>query len=386
MSDGSSTQAEVVLDALSSRADGAAVRALHGVRAAVVGGFVRDTLIGRVPREIDLVVEGDTAELAAALGGTLTNYEPFLAARVSRDGWSIDITQARCEHYSQPGALPTVEPASLEDDLARRDFTVNAIAVTLDGGDLLAAEGALEDLAAQRLRVLHDESFVDDPTRVMRLARYSLRLGFSVEPHTAALAHQARLDTLTGARIAAELRLALLEPDPLAPLADLTKKLPITVDRPLVQAALALTPADGSRELVVLAAVTRERAPNEWIGSLELTAHERDVVLGARRAPEIAAAIAAAGSASALRERLRGVPVEVIAIAGALGPSAAAARWLEQLRYVTLEIDGHDLIAAGIDAGPELGERLERTLARKLDGQLAPGREAELASALGDSG
>jgi tRNA nucleotidyltransferase (CCA-adding enzyme) len=132
--------------------------------------------------------------------------------------------------------------------------------------------------------------------------------------------------------------------------------------------------------------VTRERAPSDWIGSLELTAHERDVVLAARRAPEIAAAVEAAESASALREQLRGVPLEVIAIAGALGPSAAAARWLEQLRYVTLEIDGHDLIEAGIDAGPELGARLERTLALKLDGQLAAGREAELASALGDSG
>jgi tRNA nucleotidyltransferase (CCA-adding enzyme) len=335
------------------------VRELRGLRAAVVGGFVRDSLIGRVPREIDLVVEGDTAELAAALGGTLTSYEPFLAARVSRDGWSIDITQARSERYPQPGALPIVEPASLEDDLARRDFTVNAIAVTLDGGDLLAVDGALEDLAARRLRVLHDESFIDDPTRVMRLARYSRRLGFSVEPHTAALAQAARLDTLTGARIAAELRLALLEPDPLAPLADLSQKLPITADRPLVEAALALTPEDGSRELVVLAAVIREHAPSEWIGALELTAHERDIVLGARHAPEIATAIEAAESPSALRERLR---------------------------HVTLEIDGHDLIAAGIAAGPELGARLERTLARKLDGQLAEGREAELASALGDSG
>ena len=135
MPDRTRTQAEVVLDALAGRPDGAAVRALRGVRAAVVGGFVRDTLIGRVPREIDLVVEGDTAEIAAALGGTLTSYESFLAARVSGDGWSIDITQARRERYAHAGALPDVEPATLEEDLGRRDFTVNAIAVPLTGPD-----------------------------------------------------------------------------------------------------------------------------------------------------------------------------------------------------------------------------------------------------------
>jgi tRNA nucleotidyltransferase (CCA-adding enzyme) len=382
--DSASSQAEVVLDALSRRPDGAALRALRGVRVAVVGGFVRDTLVGREPREIDLVVEGDTAQVAAALGGTLTSYEPFLAARVSGDGWSIDITQARRERYPHPGTLPIVEPAPLEQDLARRDFTVNAIAVTLEGGELIAAEGALGDLAAQRLRVLHDKSFIDDPTRVMRLARYAHRLGFTVEPHTAALAAAADLQALTGSRIGAELRLALLEPDPLAPLADLTDKLPIIVDRPLVQAALALAPPDASPALVVLAAVTRERAPANWIESLELLARERDIVLAAKRAPELALAIQATASPSALAAVLRGAPAEVVAIAGALGPDAAARRWLSDLRHIRLEIDGDDLLAAGIVAGPELGARLERTLARKLDGQIDDGRQAELESALGE--
>jgi tRNA nucleotidyltransferase (CCA-adding enzyme) len=189
---------------------------------------------------------------------------------------------------------------------------------------------------------------------------------------------------VTGSRIGAELRLALLEPDPLAPLADLTEKLPITVDRALVQAALALAPPDASRTLLILAAVTRERAPATWIESLELLARERDVVLQAKRAPELAAAIEAAKSPSELGAILRGVPVEVIAIAGALGSAAATRRWLTELRHIALEIDGDDLLAAGIVAGPELGARLERTLARKLDGQIDDGRQAELESALGE--
>ncbi|MGA2470359.1 MAG: hypothetical protein ABSG64_06680 [Solirubrobacteraceae bacterium] len=376
-------RAEVVLDALAARADGAAALALSGVRAAVVGGFVRDSLTAREPREIDLVVEADVRSIAAQLGGTATVHEPFLACHVIAEGWSIDVTQARSESYPRPGALPVVAPATLEDDLRRRDFTVNAIAVTLDGGELLAAPGALDDLAAGRLRVLHDGSFVDDPTRVMRLARYARRLGFTVEPHTAALAQAATLDTLTGARIGAELRLALLEPDPLAPLTDLTQKLPIAVDRTLVETALALAPQDASRELLILGAVTRDVASAAWIGALELLGRERDIVLAIHQAPQIAAAMARAGSASELYDALRNVPVEAVAVAGALGPREDARRWLEELRHVRLEIDGDDLIAAGIPAGPELGARLARALRRKLDGELGGGREAELLSAVG---
>lgn len=373
----------VVLDALARRSDGAAVLALAEAGTAIVGGFVRDTLLDVEPRELDVVVAGDAEAFARKLGGLVATHAAFATARASRDGWSVDVAAARSERYPYPGALPLVEPASLSEDLARRDFSVNAIAVTLDTGELLASDGALADLAARRLRVLHEQSFIDDPTRVMRLARYRRRLGFAVEPHSAALAAAATLETLSGARIAAELRLALLEPDPLAPLADIRGKLPIVVDRPLLEAALALTPDDGDRRLVILAAIVRD-APAAWLASLELTAHERHAVELAGRADRLAAAIASAGSPSALRDALRGTPPEVAALAGALGPTAAVRRWLEELRHVSLEIGGDDLLAAGVPAGPGLGARLERTLQRKLDGQLASGRAAELASALED--
>ena len=107
---------------------------------------------------------------------------------------------ARRERYPHPGALPEVEPGTLEDDLARRDFTVNAIAMDL-GGALHAAPGGLEDLAGGAIRVLHDKSFNDDPTRLLRAVRYETRLGFAIEPHTEALAREARaagaLDTVS---------------------------------------------------------------------------------------------------------------------------------------------------------------------------------------------
>ena len=371
-----------VLAALAARPDGAAVLGLRGTRVAVVGGFVRDSLIGRAPREIDLVVEGDPRLLAEQLGGELSVHAAFLACHVARDGWAIELTRARRERYVHPGALPTVEPATIEQDLVRRDFGVNAIAVTLDDGQLLAPAGALEDLAARRLRVLHEQSFIDDPTRVMRLARYRTRLGFAVAPETAQLAELARLDTVSGARVGAELRLILGEPDPLGPLDELAGKLPLAVDRELVAAAQALAPPDADRELLILATVARN-APSAWLDALELTARERAVIDFGARAASLAAALGAARSPSELRDVLRTVPPEAVAIAGALGPTEAARRWLGDVRHVKLEIGGDDLIAAGVQPGPELGARLERTLRRKLDGELEGGREAELESALG---
>jgi tRNA nucleotidyltransferase (CCA-adding enzyme) len=372
---------QAALSALARRPEGAAAMALVGLRVAAVGGFVRDALIGREPRELDLVVEGDPAEVARQLGGEVVRHPQFLACHVSRDGWSIEVTGARTERYPRPGALPLVAPASIEADLVRRDFTVNAIAVTLEG-ELIAPPGALDDLAAGRLRVLHERSFVDDPTRALRLARYRHRLDFEVDPWSASLAAAADLDTVSGARIATELRLIVLERDPLGPLADLEGKLPIVVDRALVDRALALAPADADRGLLILAGVLRHGAPADWIASLELTARERDVILAASAVERLAAAIEQAHSPSELRDVLSGAEPELVALAGALGPAAGACEWLDELRHVSLEIGGDDLLAAGIPAGPELGARLERTLRRKLDGQLAGGRDAELAYAL----
>jgi tRNA nucleotidyltransferase (CCA-adding enzyme) len=348
---------------------------LSGVdaRVAVVGGFVRDTWLGREPRELDLVVEGDAAALAHRLGGEVTVHEPFGTAIVTGAGWRVDLAMARRERYPAPGALPEVEPASIEEDLRRRDFTVNAIAVTL-GGELLAADHALEDLANARLRVLHERSFVDDPTRLLRLARYAERLRFDAEPLTAALAGDASFHTLSGARLGGELRLVLAEADPVAVLARVADKLPVAIDRALVETALALAPPQSDRAMLVLGALTREES---WLDGLELSAHERDIVLACA-----GASVPADTAPSELWRAWRGVPIEAVAVAGARGDREAARRWIEELRHVRLEIGGDDLIAAGLREGPELGRRLALTLAAKLDGELAGGREAELAFAL----
>src|SRR3954454_9389602 len=183
----------------------------------VVGGAVRDALRGQVPRELDLVVEGDAVAVARhaaeRVSGTLTVHERFGTATVRTGDFAFDLAGARRERYERPGALPTVElGATIEEDLARRDFSVNALAVSLADGKLTTWPGAREDLDAGVLRVLHDRSFIDDPTRMLRLVRYAARLEFAVEPHTDALVDPSLLDTVTGDRAGHELRLALGEP------------------------------------------------------------------------------------------------------------------------------------------------------------------------------
>src|SRR3954449_2076606 len=178
------------LDALRERPCGA--RALEVLRGApgggwVVGGAVRDALLGGAPREIDLVVEGDPEPVARALGEVIAVHERFGTWDVADGDCLFDVVRSRAESYAAPGALPDVRPGTLDDDLARRDFTVNALALG-PGGELRGAPGALEDLRARRLRVLHPESFRDDPTRLWRLVRYAVRLGFTPEPETERLA------------------------------------------------------------------------------------------------------------------------------------------------------------------------------------------------------
>ncbi len=366
----------------------------------LVGGAVRDVLLGGTPFDLDLVVEGDAGAFATSLGGKLTMHDRFGTSTVALDGFAYDIARSRRETYAYPGALPDVEPASLPEDLLRRDFTVNAIAVALAGerpGELSAAPRALEDLEAGRLRVLHDLSFVDDPTRLLRLVRYAARLGFDVEPHTRELVSAAiqsdALDTVSGARAGAELRLLAREDDPvraLLALSDLGLDRALhpgfgLEDATLARRALALLPEDGRRDrlAVALAALTVRAAELPGLlDSLAFEAADRDaIVAAATRARELARALDGARTPSAIAAAVSGSPLELVALAGALGPAEPAREWLERLRHVRLSIDGRDLIAAGVPEGPAIGHGLRAALAAKLD-RRASGRDQELAEAL----
>jgi tRNA nucleotidyltransferase (CCA-adding enzyme) len=354
----------------------------------VVGGAVRDLLLERTPRELDLVVEGDVDAAAARLDGEVAAHDRFGTANVRAGGCVYDLVRARAESYAHPGALPDVRPGTLDEDLRRRDVSVNAIALGLDGA-LTAVDGALEDLRAGRLRVLHDASFVDDPTRVWRVARYAARLGFDVEERTRALAGAADPATVSGDRLGAELRLALNEPDPLAALQAVRELNPAYLPEGFdpspraLAAALRLLPDEGRADLLTLAACTagmEARALLAWLDDMGFVAHERDLVAAASRF-STGAPLRAARTNAEIARAARGAPVEAVALAG----GENARRWLDELRAVRLDINGDDLLGAGIPEGPEIGARLQRTLERKLDGELA-GREQELAAALDEDG
>jgi tRNA nucleotidyltransferase (CCA-adding enzyme) len=354
----------------------------------VVGGAVRDLLLERPWRVIDLVVEDDVLAAAARLGEVTSTYERFGTLEVRGDTCLFELVRARDESYARPGALPDVRPGTLADDLRRRDVTVNAIALRLDG-TLEHVPGALEDLDAGVLRVLHDGSFVDDPTRVWRIARFAARLGFAVEPHTRALAARADPSTVSGDRLGAELRLALAEPDPLAALRTVRELNPAYLPEGFdaspgaLGPALALLPEGGRRDLLTLAACTAgmdARALLAWLDEMGFAAADRDLVAAASRY-STGEPLRAARTNAEVARAARGAPAEAVALAG----GENARRWLRDLRDVRLEINGDDLLAAGVPQGPEIGAALQRALDRKLDGEIA-GREQELAAALEQDG
>ncbi len=364
----------------------------------LVGGAVRDLLRGQAPQELDLVVEADAIAVARSIPeAQVAAHGRFGTATVRLDGHLYDIATARAESYEHPGALPTVIPAPLKRDLERRDFTVNAIAMALDTGRLEAHPRALEDLGAQTLRVLHDRSFVDDPTRLLRLARYASRLRFSIEPHTKELALNAArhsaLQTVSGPRIGAELRLLVREPDPLATLHALGELELDTaidphfglIDAATARTALELLPPDGRADLVALAAAA-ENVPTaelrDLLDRLAFDAGDRDrIVAAAGQAAMLARQLTAAQRPSEIAAAAAGASPELVALAGGHGAAAQAARWLDGLRHVKLEIHGGDLIEAGVPEGPQIGRALQAALEAKLDGH-ATGREAELTAAL----
>jgi tRNA nucleotidyltransferase (CCA-adding enzyme) len=343
------------------------IRAASGATPAyLVGGAVRDLLLGRTDRsDIDVVVEGEVDPIAAALGGEARSYERFGTATVQADELIADLATARAESYSHPGALPEVRPANLADDLARRDFTINAMAVPLSGEpQLIDPHGGRADLDAGILRVLHERSFVDDPTRALRAARYAARFGFAVDPETERLLRDADLSTVSADRVEAELRKLAAEPAARRglELLDSWGLLALPEDRAgLIEAVLAVMNSPG------------------WEG----VADPRDAVLAAARGE--------LGEAERLARAQPERPSEAVDLArGRDGVELVLARaldgaWLDRYvtewRHVGLEISGEDLRAAGVSEGPALGRGLKVALGRKLDGEIA-GREAELAAAL----
>jgi tRNA nucleotidyltransferase (CCA-adding enzyme) len=389
----------------------------QGIEAFVVGGFVRDLLLGVENLDVDVLVDRDAAllagEITRRLGGKIKGHHQFATATITlADGQKIDITTARSEVYEQLGALPEVEPTSIQADLYRRDFSINAMAIQINPerfGRLLDPYGGRRDLERRVVRVLHNLSFLEDPTRIFRAARFEGRYGFHMDRHTEELARSAveagALGSISGERLRREFFLQFAEPNPLgglrriASIGVLEWLCPgLTLDTGLLERAAGAL--DGiarragervDRRVVYLAALVapigperaepllrrRLRIPDPKVSVIMMTLCRADGVLEKLLAPEL--------RASEVYAALDGLPLETIAflLARSREPivEARLSLYLTRLRHVTTAITGADLIALGYRPGPTFGAALRAVLAARLDGAVHT-REEELALAV----
>lgn len=352
-------------------ADLGARAAKSGQRAAVVGGCVRDAMLGRETRDLDIMIEGDAGalakECAAAWGAKLETFGRFGTARLLLPGGTrLDLARARAEDYPKPAALPVVRPATMEEDLKRRDFTVNAMArfLTPEGvGEPLDPFGGAKDLTVGCLRVLHDQTFRDDPTRLYRAARYAGRLGLTPDGATAVLIKEsvARKDPglVSRERLRQELWRILEEADP-GPALNLCAQWGITefLYRDFkAPAGLDLVPDALTRLGLITFALGTEA--DAFVASFPFGRHERTALLSALRA---------AREKVAPPQPLPEGAVKILhAVLPGLPPSALSGRFLT----------GADLIKKGFAPGPSLKNVIDEAAAEQWAGRITSASAAE---------
>ncbi len=374
----------------------------RGEGLSLVGGAVRDLLLDTSHVDIDLVVEGDAIKLASAVGRKLrarvVTYPRFGTASVRNDGVSLDFATARTESYLRPGALPTVRPAGLDADLARRDFTINAMALRLAGsqrGRLIDPHGGRRDAASKTLRVLHDESFQDDATRIYRAVRYAGRLKFRVHRRTDALLRRDLLflDTISGTRLRRELERIAVEPNTAEILRRADGRGVLEATHPALQAGPQQRSAAGGltrlpeshRDAALLCILISAASPagvEQAMGRLSFTGRQASAVGGfvALRAHERQLADAADRPSDAVRLLSPRPPESIESFAlVAEGRAAAAARlYTASWRHVRPRLTGNDVVACGVPRGPQVGAAMDALRSARLDGE-TKSRDDEIA-------
>ena len=381
----------------------------------LVGGAVRDLLLGEPSFDVDVAVEGDGIafgeSLAAALGGRVVPHSKFGTAIVLHGGARVDVATARTEFYDYPAALPTVEQASIRQDLYRRDFTINALAVSLKGDDfgrLVDFFGGLRDLEEGVVRVLHNLSFIDDPTRIFRAIRYENRYGFRLDAHTLALARACvemnLVGELSSSRLRDELVAVLLEERIDGALRRMHELGIESVVHPRlladeeavrligeVDAVRALYAPDAPAWRLRLGVLARRLTATEvleWSERLKLRRRDAERLADAVAvAPRLRQLVAETDQPADIRRLVEPHDPDgaLLALAGvgadpSCGGRTQLVRYFEELRTVRLEISGGDLAELGVGESPRVGAILEEILRRKLNGEL-DGRAAELEAA-----
>jgi tRNA nucleotidyltransferase (CCA-adding enzyme) len=374
----------------------------------LVGGAVRDLLLGRPVADVDLVVPADAAafarRLALDLGGRAKVHGRFGTATVELPGGGrLDVATARAEEYERPGALPRVRPGSIAEDLARRDFTVNAMAVEIGEAKapvIMDPFGGLEDLRRGRVRALHSRSFSDDPTRAFRAVRYANRLGFRIEPGTRAriraAAGEGAVETISADRLRREVALVFSEPGRAAAARELarlglsravhsTLRYDAAAGRRLRSAERLAKKGPRATWLVYLLSwmgTTSEAAARTIAERLNLPRESRDRVT-AWPAAVRSLDRASQGRPGALAELVSRLDEDTVLATAATAPPGSRREILAARAAAAglrLTIGGADLIAAGVPPGPAVGRALARTLAARRGGAIRA--EEELAFAL----
>ncbi len=370
-----------------------------GVSLYLVGGAVRDLLLGLGIRDLDLVTEGDAPRLAAVIAekqeGRLVSHSPFGTATVELDDLRLDLSTARRETYPRPGALPQVAPSNMDDDLRRRDFSMNAVALQLVGpaeGSLLDPCCGQSDIQQRKVHILHSASFIDDPTRMLRAVRYEQRLGFCMDSETLrllqeALAHNA-LSTLSGDRLRHELELILNEDHPVPALHRAEELGLLGAVHPGLNAG-SLGALDGSGPhppLVYLAALAYPLSPPEadaFASRLNMPSEWASVVRDASAFNLIEYDLATEPlPPSEVVQMLNGRHLCALEAARSICAHTQTAerirRYLSEWRHTSPSLKGGDLAGLGVAPGPETGRILRELGRARLDG-LVSCREDEIA-------
>lgn len=356
----------------------------------LVGGPVRDLLLGRHVIDVDLTLEEGSSTLARALAkkvdGRVRSFPQFLTYKVTAEGLpEIDIATARKERYRQPGALPAVTAGRLKDDLLRRDFSINAIAMDLMTGSLHDPAHGEQDLAQRVVRVLHEKSFVDDPTRIFRAIRLAARLGFELEVETARLMNDAieakALETISRERIWRELFLAMDEEDAATILRELNdrgallilfgRKAPAEATRKLegIRQQLAKRPELDRYVLFTGALLRGDASPVDLEGSGFSQKRAKAVVQIANDIPRIAEDLTTATTDhDRFRVYERLAPETLSAIAAEQPEEEQHLAHFDEFRRFKLPLRGNDLEVPG---GPHVARALERTREAVFNGEIA---------------
>ncbi|MBI5586951.1 MAG: CBS domain-containing protein [Deltaproteobacteria bacterium] len=389
-----------------------------GFTAYAVGGFVRDLLLRRENLDMDIVIEGGDGivfarSLAGRLGLKVKPHQRFkTAVLIYPDGVKVDVATARLEYYEKPGALPTVEQSSLKLDLYRRDFIINTLAVALNPkkfGELIDFFGAQRDIKEKTIRVLHNLSFVEDPTRMLRAVRFSEKFGFKISKHTLNLIkNSVKLDIfkrLSGARLIEELKNILEEETAsksikrlheLGLLGLIHKGVSWDADRELffertretlVWHKLLYTKDKTEDWLALFLALTDPLSEEELKGltkTLMISGKKRVEVLSAREQGIRALNMINAGlvkKESALYALLEDLPIEILiylmARTGKESARKAISNYITKLKYTETAVKGKDLLKMGIPEGPFMGEVLEALLKKRLDRELETREDEE---------